>query len=195
VEVAVDEGIGRDLVGSTPGDENGPSLARAAAEAPGCLCPARPTVEARWRTHTSLAGVSLAVRESPQAGSGMAAVEDDRQIHALGEVFHEGVEVVVGEGIVPVEIVRTDDLVESVALVALAIADLRPVARVVEHEDVACPSAVQQPVQAVDDRRRGGLGVGEALEAAARGEAEVRGQQVADLPDVPAACSPDPGSD
>src|SRR5665647_2561402 len=85
--VTVDVGIGRYLVGAAPGDQECPMLARAPAEAPDRSLCARSMVDARRWAHESLANRSWATWEVPQAGSGMAAVEHHRQVHAFREVL------------------------------------------------------------------------------------------------------------
>ena len=56
----------------------------------------------------------------PQAGAGVAAVEDDGEEGPLGDAGAGGGEVVVGEGVIPVEVVRAEDLVEPVGRLVAA---------------------------------------------------------------------------
>ena len=185
VVVAVDVGIGGHLVRAAAGDQDGAALSGAGPEAPdGQFGQAR----ARQRGGRADAAMPRAGRGAgglSQSGARMAAVEHHGQVHAGRQVLHDRVQVVIGERVIPVEVVRADDLVQPVvALVAIPIGHLRAVAGVMEDEHVARARAVEQPVEPVDDGRGRGTRVGEQPNRPVRGESEPRVEQVAHLPDV-----------
>jgi len=87
---------------------------------------------------------------------GVAAVEDDGEECPCGHGAGRG-EVVVGQRVLPVEVVRAEDLVEPVGrLVAVPVGHLGAVAGVVEDEGVARGGPGGEPGEPVEDRLRGG---------------------------------------
>ena len=94
-------------------------------------------------------------------------------------------EVVVGEGVIPVEVVRAEDLVEPVGrLVAVPVRHLGAVTGVVEDEGVARGGPGGEPGEPVEDRLRGGAGVGQDAHVPVAGEAVPGFQRFRHLADV-----------
>src|SRR5512135_2261215 len=114
---------------------------------------------------TSEAGHGMEVSgegEVAQAGAGVTAVEDDGEEGPLRDVDAGGGEVVIGKRMLPVEVVRAEDLVEPVGrLVAVPVRHLGAVAGIVEDEGVARGGPRGEPGEPVEDRIRGGAGVGQ----------------------------------
>lgn len=114
----------------------------------------------------------------------MAAVEDEGEVHPVRDALDGLCELVVGEGVIPVEVVGTDDLIEAVfELVAVAVANLGTVARVVEEQHGAGRRAIDQPVQALADVGGGSASVGEEADVL-RIEAEMLGDGLAHQQDI-----------
>ena len=123
--------------------------------------------------------------EVAQAGAGVTAVEDDGEEGPPRDVGAGGGEVVVGKRVLPVEVVRAEDLVEPVGrLVALLVGHLGAVAGVVEDEGVARGGPRGEPGEPVEDRLRGGAGIGQDAHVPLAGEAASAFQRFRHLADV-----------
>jgi hypothetical protein len=161
VIVAVDGGVSRDLVGSTRRDEDGAALHGARAE-PSRRAGAESARVGLGRLDEAGLARTLPNRCVSQARARVAAVEEYRQVRAGRQVPDDRVEVIVGERIPPVQVVRADDLVQVVVqFVAVPVLDLRSVAGVVEEQHVPGRSPVHEPVELAHDALRGGIRVGE----------------------------------
>jgi len=114
----------------------------------------------------------------------MAAIQDDGEEGAQRDVGAGGGEVVVGERVIPVEVVWAEDLVEAVGFVAVLVGNLGAVAGVVLDERVARGGSRGEPGESVEDRLRGGAGVGQDAHVPVAGEAVPAFQSFLHLADV-----------